>query len=153
MTGTLNQDRQIISLLRQDSRKRLTELSRKTGVPVSTLFTKLNKYHGTYISKFTCLLNHDKLGYSIMVKVLLRVNKTDKQKVCNFLKNTPNINSIYKLTNGYDYFVQGYFKGLLQLERFIEELETRHKILKTQVFYVVDKVKEEGFLTDYYALS
>jgi DNA-binding Lrp family transcriptional regulator len=49
-------DLKIISHLRKNSRESLTTLSRKTNIPVSTLFDKVKNKTGYYIKKIHVLL-------------------------------------------------------------------------------------------------
>ncbi len=143
-----NQELEILTLLRQDSRKRLTEISKKTGVPVSTIFTRLKSFNGTIIKRFTCMINYEMLGYNLILKMLIKVNPKDRGAVSDYLSRVPSINSVYKISNDYDFIIEGIFRNLGDAESFIEDLDTRHRIRKNMVFYVVDKVKEEGFMTN-----
>jgi len=146
-----NKEIEILSLLRQDSRRPLTEMSRRTQIPVSTLFAKLKEFRDSYIDRFTCILDYDKLGYGVITRMLFVVDKTHRDATITFLKNHESINSLYRINNGYDIMVEGVFESLHQAESFIETLESEHKIRKKQVHYIIEKVKEEGFLTTSWA--
>jgi len=140
-------DLQVLSLLRQDARRPLTEMSRKTGIPVSTLFAKLKEYRESYVNKFTCVLNYDKLGYSVTANILFKIDKNERDTFNHELARSANINSFCRINNGFDFMAEGIFENLHAVERFLERLEGKHKIRKTQVYYVIEKMKEEGFLT------
>ena len=148
-----DQDLHILSQLRKNSRAQLTNISRQTGIPVSTLFNKIRSYEGSIIDRYTCTLNYEVLGFSLSIRILIKVHKNSKDQLSLYLRKQGNINSVYKINNGYDFMIEGIFRNLNDAENFFEELETRHRILKKEVFYVVDKVKEEGFLTDLLALG
>ena len=52
-----NKDLLIISCLRENSRNNLTNISKMTGIPISTIFDWLKKYEGSIIKKHTALLS------------------------------------------------------------------------------------------------
>ncbi|MGM5482130.1 MAG: Lrp/AsnC ligand binding domain-containing protein [Nanobdellota archaeon] len=137
-----------VSSLRKSARKNLTKISKELSIPVSTLFEKLKKLEKALIVKHTALLDFNKLGYTTRAKILLKVNKKDKDTIKEALTKSEHVNSIYKITNGYDYLVEGIFKSLKELEEFSEKLEERFSITKKNVFFVIDDIKRENFLSN-----
>ena len=116
----------IITHLRQNARETLTKLSRKTGVPVSTIFDQLKRTD--VINKHTCLLNFNKLGFNTRANIMLRVNREDRELVKDYLVKNSNINSVYKTNNGFDFMVEGIFKHIKDMEDFMEILEEKSEI-------------------------
>lgn len=142
-----NKELLIMSHFRQNARKNLTKISRETGIPVSTIFDKLRKYNGSLIRKHTCLLDFSKLGYDVRVTLMLRIPKERREEVKSFLMARNDINTIYRINNGYDYLVEGIFKGMRDYQQFMERLDD-FKIKSRNEFYVLDEIKREGFLSD-----
>ena len=64
----------IISNLRIDARMPLTKMSRKTNIPVSTIFDRLKINENGLIKKHTCILNFSKLGYNVRANIAFKVN-------------------------------------------------------------------------------
>ena len=141
-----NKELLFIPHLRQNSRETLTKLSRKTGVPVSTIFDQLKKTD--IIAKHTCLLNFNNLGFNTRANILLKVNREDRELIKDYLANNNNINTVYKTNNGFDFMIEVIFKHIKDLEDFMEILEEKFFIKSKQVFYIIDEVKREGFMTD-----
>ncbi|MFW5990903.1 MAG: Lrp/AsnC ligand binding domain-containing protein [Candidatus Nanoarchaeia archaeon] len=137
-----------VSSLRKSARKTLTKISKELNIPVSTLFEKLKKLEKALIVKHTAILDFNKLGYTTRAKILLKVSKKDREKLREMLSKSEYVNSLYKITNGFDFLVEGIFKSLQQMENFIEELEDRFQITKKNVYFVIDDVKREKFLSD-----
>ena len=54
----------IVSHLRRDGRTSLTELSKKTRIPISTIFDRLKQNKNNFIKKHTALIDFAKLGYN-----------------------------------------------------------------------------------------
>ncbi len=142
-----NKDLVILSYLRSDARAQLKEISRKTGIPISTIHEKLKKFQKNYIKKFTCVLNYELLGYNALIKVLIKTKKSDKERLAEYLKKQLCVNSLVKVNNGYDFLLEAIFENLHHAEHFLEKMEQSFTIRKKAVFYVIDKLKEENFLT------
>ena len=84
----------LLSFLRDNSREKLTTISRKTGIPISTLFDLLKELNNNEITKSTVLLDFPKLGYHIHAQVFIKVNKDDKLKLEKHLYHNSNVNTI-----------------------------------------------------------
>ncbi len=138
----------LMSYLRQNARETLTKLSRKTSVPISTIYDKLKMYENDIIKKHTSLLDFNKLGYTTRATIMLKAKKDCKKELKEFLLNNRNINSVFKINNGYDYLVEGIFKQIKELEDFIEKIEDKFKIKNKQVHYIIEDIKREGFMAD-----
>lgn len=136
----------IISSLRRNARETLTNMSRETHIPISTIYDKLKFHEGGLIKKHTCLLDYNKLGYTTRANVLLRVDKSTREDLKIFLIKHSNVNSVAKINNNYDFMVEMVFKEIREMEDFLEKLEDRFKIKAKQVFYVIEDLKREEFL-------
>ena len=138
----------IISSLRQNARAKLTDMSRKTRIPVSTLFDRIRLHEGGLIKKHTALVDFGKLGYNTMANIILKVKREHRDDVREFLMNHPSVNSAFKINNGYDFSIEGVFQNIREVEDFIELLEDKFSIKSKQVFYVIDELKKEAFLSN-----
>ena len=137
----------VLSYFRQNARCRLTSLSRKTGIPVSTLFDKLNEYEGKIVQKTISLLNFSAIGFSTRANVLLKVRK-DKSLLQHHLLKSQSVNSLYKVNNGFDFLAECVFRSVKELEDFVEDLKEEHSVGTAEVYYIVDELKREEFLSD-----
>ena len=128
----------ILKHLRVDCRASLARLARKQAIPVSTLFTKVAKLESV-IHKYTSLIDFSKLGHGLKVNMLIRARDLD------LLADHPNINCLSKINNGYDFFLEAIFDNMKSYTLFIEELDRLD--IKPDVFFVVEELKREEFLT------
>lgn len=142
----------ILACLRKDARMALTKMSREIRVPVSTIFDNLKASEDDLITKHTSLLNFSKLGYNARANIMIKVNRSDKEALGSFLTAHDSINSAFKITNGYDYLVEGIFRDIRELENFKESLESKYDIQDTQTMYIVDDIKREEFLANPFLL-
>ena len=138
----------IISHLRKDARMNLTKMAKKTGIPVSTIFDKIKSYKGNLVTKHTTLIDFDALGYNTKANIMLKVNKEDKIQLKEYLLKNHSVNSFYRINNGFDFMLEGIFQNIMEMEEFLEKLQERFRIEKTEYFYIIDSLKKEAFLTD-----
>ncbi|MBT3690435.1 hypothetical protein HOG11_03690, partial [bacterium] len=91
-------------------------------------------------------LNFTELGYSIRATITLKVDAQQKNQVSEFLLKIPNLNSLYKINNGYDFMLEVVHKEMRDLELFLELLDSKFIIKEKNVYYVIDELLRESFL-------
>jgi DNA-binding Lrp family transcriptional regulator len=138
----------IISLLRQNARETLTNISKKTKIPISTLYDKIKSKNEGTILRHTSLLNFGELGYFARANIMIRGRKEEKDILKEHLLNHFNVNSLYKINNGYDFLMECVFKNLKEVEDFIEKLESDYGIEETKIHYIIDDLKREEFMAN-----
>ncbi|HLC55368.1 MAG TPA: Lrp/AsnC ligand binding domain-containing protein [Candidatus Nanoarchaeia archaeon] len=154
MTRINKKELLILLELRRNARETLTTISKRTGVPVSTIFDKLKHNMNHLVKKHTSLIDFSQLGYGVRMQVALKVHKDYREEAREFLLKHPYVNSAYRVNNGYHYLVDVVLKDLTHVERFLEELENNFRIEEKQVFYIIDELKQEAFLdNNEFALS
>jgi len=141
-------DLEIIANLRSDARMPLTAMSRRTNIPVSTLFDKLRAYKGNVFLRHTTLIDFEKLGFHARANVMLRVDRDAREEVREYLSKHKNINTVFKINNGYDFMFESVFPNIKDLEDFLWLLDQKFKILNREVYYIVEDVKKECFMSE-----
>lgn len=138
----------LIANLRANARATLTSISKKVQMPISTIFDRLKSHSDGIIKKHTTLIDFAKLGYNTRAHITLKVHKNEREKLRQYLKTHMYVNTIYKINNGYDFLIEVVFRELKQLEDFGEELDEKFKIRGKQVYYIIEDIKRENFLSD-----
>ncbi len=138
----------VISHLRNNCRETLTAISKKSRIPVSTIYEKIKRSEGGVITKHTCLVDFTKLGFNTRAKVVIQSGVSSRPELLSFLVKHQNVNSVYKINNGYDFMIDGVFRNMRELEEFLEILQERFKTKKQETFFVIDDIKREAFLSD-----
>lgn len=139
-------DKKLISLFRENSRLNLTTMSRRTKIPISTIYDKLKEYHQkNLIFRHTCLLNFKELGFNIRVNILIKSKKETKEKLFKYLKMSPSINTLSIVNSGFDYYIEGIFQDFSSYNDFSKKLED-FEVQKTQEFFIMEDIKREDFL-------
>lgn len=138
----------LLAMLRANSRETLTRMSKKTAIPISTIFDRLKQHQGSLIKKHTAIIDFAMLGFSTRTTMTLKVGKGERESIRDYLTKHPHVNSVYKINNGFDYLIEAIFRNLKEVEDFLELLEERFKVKAKQVYYIIEDIKREEFLAD-----
>ncbi|MBT7902859.1 Lrp/AsnC family transcriptional regulator [Candidatus Woesearchaeota archaeon] len=141
-------DLQILCHLRNDARMPLTKMSKKTRIPVSTIFDRLKVSEKELITKHTSLIDFSQLGYHARVNIALKVDREHKISVKDYLLGHESTNSVYKINNGFDFMVEGVFKHINHMEQFIDDLESKFNIEEKKFFFIIEDLKREAFMSN-----
>lgn len=135
---------QVLSHFRTNARISLTELSKQTKIPVSTLFEKLKTFEeNNFITKHTSLIDFSRLGFDIRVQIL--IESTDKTELSLFLSKNSNVNNVFRINNGFDFLVEAIFSNISELDVFMQDLKNQH-VKKTKEFFVLEELQRERFM-------
>jgi DNA-binding Lrp family transcriptional regulator len=88
------------------------------------------------------------MGFGTRAKVILKVKPEIRTKLKEFLMNHKYVNSIYKINNGFDFMIDVIFENMNDLEYFIEMLEEKFELKSRMVFYVIEELMCENFLSN-----
>ena len=136
----------LLAHLRENSRVPLTELSRKTRLPVSSIHDRIRQYSDGLMPRMSAMISFRKLGFSTDAHVFLKAEKDRKDELMARLLSCPFVNSCFKVNNGWDFMVECVFRDMCACEEFIESMESL--IANKEVHYVLDELKREAFLAD-----
>ena len=134
--------------LRGNARESLTHMSRKTAIPVSTIHDHLKQYEGIFIRRHTALLDFSKLGFNALANVLVKVGKHGKAAFLESLTKAVNVNSVFRVNNGFDFMFEVVFRGICELEDYLEKMTENFPIEAKAVYYVIYDVRREAFLSN-----
>ena len=135
----------LISFLRQNARETLTNLSKKTSIPISTIYDSLKE--NNYITRNTCLLDFEKLGFHTRVNIFLKSSAKNRKELENYLVGHQNVNSVFRINNNFDFLIEGIFKQVKDVQEVIELLEKNFGDLKKDIFYITEELMKEEFLS------
>lgn len=141
------QDTLIVSLLRENSRMSLTDMSRRSKIPISTIYDKIKIYHDGLIQRHTTLVDFSQLGFSARARVLLKVKRTEFEGVRDHLLKSSSLNELYKVNNGYDFMAEFIFRTMQEMENYLDSLAESFELEKEEVFYIIDELQREKFLS------
>lgn len=136
----------ILSHLRNNARQKLTEISKKTGIPVSTVHDRIKVNEKNSINKHTTLIDFTKLGFNTKANIAIKVDRNSKETLQKFLSEHSSTNTLYKINYGFDFLGEFIFKDLNEAHNFVDCIEKNFKA-KTQLMNVIEEIKKEEFLT------
>lgn len=139
-------DYTVIGYFRHDARTTLTDMSKTTKIPVSTIYDKLQRFEERdIIKRHTSLVNFDELGYDIRVYLMLSVDQPDYEDVEGFLGDHNKVNSVLRTSNGYDYIAEAIFHDMEEYDAFFSALGEQ-PVVDCEQHFVMDEVKREAFM-------
>jgi DNA-binding Lrp family transcriptional regulator len=136
----------VVRQLRSNARETLTKMSRKTGIPVSTIYEWLKGFEDNVITKHTCLLDFRQLGYDLRVTMLVKTPGDIKQDIQRFLQTHHRVNTVYRINNGYDFLAEVLFRTMAELQEFLDTLDLKG-ITERKEYYILDEISREAFLS------
>lgn len=137
----------IISCLRQDARMKLTDMSKLTKIPVSTIFDRIRLLEGNGIVKNTALVRFDLFGYWTKAIITFSAGKKERQKLQDLLERCENVNSLCRINNGWDFLIEAVFRNVKEVEDFVEGVEEKVKLKDRKIFYVIEELGREEFMS------
>ncbi len=138
----MEKDHLILACLRRNARASLAQISRETGIPVSTVFDRIKRIERKYLIKHTSILDLQALGKALRVNIIF---SSQLPKVEHYLFSSPKVNSVYRTDSGF--FVEGIFSNMAELQDFYNDLDSLGAKDRKE-FHILDELKREEFLTD-----
>lgn len=139
----------IVSYLRQDARTTLTNMSRQTRIPVSTIFDKIRDFKETgLIKKNTSIVSFERFGYNTKALIFLSTSKEERPNLIEILKTSNNVNSLFKVNNGWDLIAEVIFPSFKEIEDFLEHIEEKVSLSRKEVLYIIEELKREDFFSN-----
>lgn len=136
------QDLEILIALRRKGRITLTEIGEQMHMPVSTIHTKL-KHLSPFIEHHTTLVDFPSLGFGVAALAWFGCVKSKRQSMKQNLLNHPHINSIWEISEGYDFLVELITPSLGILED-VKDTLRQNGALHLSVVYVLENLAREN---------
>ncbi|MBU1198537.1 MAG: hypothetical protein KKF46_06070 [Nanoarchaeota archaeon] len=135
----------VLKHLRENARKSFSSISRKTKIPVTTVYDNYHRLSkNQVITKHTSLLDFKKLGFHYRSFVFVKAKK--RYELLSYLKSHNNVNSIYRI-GGFDYMLDTIFPTIKEHHEFLETLRD-FDLLRLECHDVIDHMKKEEFLSE-----
>ncbi|MFC1741649.1 Lrp/AsnC family transcriptional regulator [Nanoarchaeota archaeon] len=136
----------ILSYLRNNARQRLTSISRRTHIPVTTIYDNVRRYEKRFIIKHASILDFKKLGFNAKTNIALKVNSS-RAELLNYLQEHPNVNSLYRTGSDFDIMAELVFRELRDVDEFLETLKTKFDVEKSLVLNITEDLRREEFMS------
>lgn len=120
--------KQLIKELRKNSRQKLTSLSEKLDVPLSTLHDRLYKLIRDDTIRLVTIPNYYEINRPLHVWIFIKAK--DKQITKSYLQAQYQVNTLLAVNNGADYAVEAVFSHFKEYDEFLTECK-RYGTIKT----------------------
>ncbi|MBU2477374.1 Lrp/AsnC family transcriptional regulator [Candidatus Micrarchaeota archaeon] len=138
---------QILELLRDNSRLSSREISRKTGIPLTTVHNRIKKMEEEgIIEKYSVEVNHEKLGLSLCGYVLCSIAHSIKKEVlwnelAEKIRKLGFVESVDVITGEMDLMIKLRAKNIQQLNKILmKDLRAIEGINDTTTMVVLEEV-------------
>ncbi len=140
-------DKKIIKCLKDDARASTQEISKKTMIPITTVYNRIKKMiESGIIKNYTVVLDQDKIGKSLPAYVLITVDKEelkegsfDYDQLARQIKNMPEVEEALSITGVYDLMLKARLENVSQLNEFLVKLRKVQGIEKTQTGVILSE--------------
>jgi DNA-binding Lrp family transcriptional regulator len=135
-----SKDLAIIAELRQDARKSIRDIAKKTKIRPSTVHVRIqNLIKQGIIEKFTLKLNNKAFGENFIVFVLIKTNNEIKSSVFN----DPHVKEVFGITGEYDLMMKLKFKDIEEFNEFLLRFRKENDVSSTITMVCTVTIKEE----------
>jgi DNA-binding Lrp family transcriptional regulator len=133
----------IISVLKENSRASIRDISKRTGIRPSTVHQRIKRLlEDGVIEKFTVQLNDELVGEGFTVFMLIS-GSTERYLGEEFTKNR-HVKGIYGITGEYDLLIRMKFKDMMEFNDFLLGFREKYSghISKTLTMVQTVKLKD-----------
>ncbi len=136
-------DYEIIRTLQRDARSSFRDISRKIGIAVGTVQSRVRKMLDAKVIKgFSVDLDYSKMGYSITAVILLQIKGKRLRDVEAKLAGIKNVCAVYDITGDFDVVMIAKFQNSSELDRFIKDVLAMDYVERTVTSIALNIVKE-----------
>lgn len=139
-------DTQIISLLIQNGRISVVDLSKETGLSRVAAKSRLESLiQRGIIEKFTIVLNPERVGRNITVSLDLQVKAENFNEACQILKENTYVHKLYQITGNSHLHAHAMLPGNTALEDFLREsIYTLPGLLRADCNIIISRIKDNS---------
>ena len=136
-------DKQILTILSQDSTKKLRPIAQDLNKSPTTINKHIKELEDEGIIKdYTIRIDYEKLGYDIIALIELTISKGKMIEVEHDIARDPHIFGVYDITGEYDAVLLARFKTRKDLNRFVKGLNSYEYVVRTNTHLVLNIIKE-----------
>ena len=137
-------DVKILRTLVSDARLSSRQISKKAGVSIGTVLTRMKRMEKEGVVRGYCaVVDHEKLGYMLTALVEITVSKGRLLEMENEIARMPNVCAVYDVTGLTDAFVIAKFKSREDLSAFAKRLLSLPYVERSNTHVVLTTIKED----------
>jgi len=143
-------DKQILDLMKYNSRLSTQKISKRTGIPITTVHHRIKKLENEgIIKRYTLLLNNNKIGKNLAAYVAITVNydllkrmNITQHDLAKKLKRNESVEEVSMVTGGTDIILKIRVSGIEKMDDFITTyLRNVDGIERTQTMVILHEIE------------
>ena len=140
-------DKKILGVLSENARTSISDISKKTGIPNSTISNRIHKLEEkNIIQQYTTILNPEKVGVNILAVIIIQTETEKHENVEIELPKLESVSQEYSISGEYDILIRVWAKNLEELNEIINsQIRTIDGIEELRELIVMEKLKDETF--------
>jgi DNA-binding Lrp family transcriptional regulator len=137
-------DVKILRSLVSDARLSSRQISKKSGVSIGTVLTRMKRMEKEGIIRgYSAVVDHEKLGYMLTALIEITVSKGRLLEMENEIARMSNVCAVYDVTGLTDAFVVAKFKSREDLSSFAKRLLAMPYVERSNTHVVLTTIKED----------
>lgn len=139
-------DKMILDALSENSRTSISDISKKTGIPNSTISNRIRKLEqNNVIEQYTTILNPEKIGVNITALIIIQTETEKHEHVEVELPKLEQVSQVYSISGEYDILIKLWAKNLEELNDIINsQIRTIDGIEELRELIVMERLKDEA---------
>lgn len=128
----------------QDSRQSYHKIAKKLGLAVGTVRARTKRLESSGVIKgYTCLIDHEKLGYILTAVTEVTVAKGKLVETEQQIAQWERVCAVYDITGLTDVMVIAKFKSREELSNFTKRILSLPNVERTNTHVVLNSTKED----------
>jgi len=118
-------DARILRLLQDDGRVTNADLAREVGLSPPSMLQRVRKLEQAgYVNRYTAILNHEALGYSLIVMAMISLALHQEKPIEKFqaaIRDVPEVLECLHVSGDYDFLLKIVARDMHDYERIVRE--------------------------------
>jgi Lrp/AsnC family transcriptional regulator for asnA, asnC and gidA len=138
-------DKKILNVLSENSRTSISSISKKTGIPNSTISNRIHKLEkNNVIEQYTTILNPEKIGVNVTALIIIQTETEKHEHVEIELPKLEQVSQVYSISGEYDILIKVWAKNLEELNEIINsQIRTIDGIEELRELIIMERLKDE----------
>ena len=136
-------DEKILRILKENARASCKEISRKTGLPITTVHNRIKKLEESGVTRgYEAVIDAAQMGYTIMAFVLVKTHYKgedfSQKKILEKVVSVKGVEYAHAITGEADILLRVHARDIPDLNRITEDIGSIDGILRTATMVVLE---------------
>lgn len=139
-------DLEILEILKANCKLPSREISKLTGLPITTIHNRIKKMEKDGIIKaYVANIDNAKIGKNVQAFIQIRLKHSSPDSAANKLVRMHEIDEVYVISGTMDIMIKVATKDIDSLQYFLDKIDKIENIERTTTSVVLKKFEKTGF--------